>query len=76
MKTLRIKPAAGKVVIDPATRKPLSTDGDTVPETTYWLRRLADRDVVEADAEAPAALPKPRTKRAAQADTDTPRSDP
>lgn len=71
MTTLRIKPAAGLIVINPATRKALPADGDTVPESTYWLRRLDDGDVVEADA--PAA---PRSRRAAQqADTDTSRSE-
>jgi hypothetical protein len=69
---IRIKPAAGKVVIDPATRQRLPEAGAEVPETTYWLRRIADRDVIKADA----APPKAKPKRAAQrADTDTPRSE-
>ncbi|HEY1136573.1 MAG TPA: DUF2635 domain-containing protein [Xanthomonadaceae bacterium] len=69
---IRVKPAADKVVIDPATRQRLPEAGAEVPETTYWLRRIADGDVTRAEA----APPKPKPKRAAsQADTDTPRSD-
>jgi len=35
-------------VIDPDTRKPLLEKGQSVPRTTYWLRRLNDGDVREA----------------------------
>ncbi|MBI2769992.1 MAG: DUF2635 domain-containing protein [Burkholderiales bacterium] len=49
-------------------RKPtggyLPQEGDTVPKDSYWLRRIADGDVVEAEAPpepeattAPAAAP-------------------
>ncbi|MBL8260933.1 MAG: DUF2635 domain-containing protein [Xanthomonadaceae bacterium] len=70
---ISVKPAAGKVVIDPATRMRLPQTGADVPETTYWLRRLADGDVIKAEP----APPKPKAKRAtSQADTDTSRSDP
>lgn len=34
-------------VIDPDTRKPLPEKGQSVPRTTYWLRRLNDGDVRE-----------------------------
>jgi hypothetical protein len=58
---IHIKPAPGKVVIDPETRKSLAADGDTVTSSTYWLRRVADGDVIQLDAPSP----KPKTKRAA-----------
>lgn len=35
-------------VIDPETRKPLPEKGQHVPRNTYWLRRLNDGDVQEA----------------------------
>lgn len=44
--TLKIKPAEGRRVRDPATGRPLPAAGETVPRNTYWDRRLADADVV------------------------------
>lgn len=47
---LRIKPAPGRRVLSPATRKPLGEEGITLdaaaPEVTYWSRRADDGDVV------------------------------
>ena len=43
-----VKPKAGLFVRDPATREPLPEAGREVPEDQYWMRRLADGDVVEA----------------------------
>ena len=49
---MRLKPAVpGTVVRDPLTREPLPPDGAEVQMTTYWLRRLAQGDVVQAAAE-------------------------
>jgi hypothetical protein len=56
--TVRIflKPAPDKVV-----RKPigghLSKEGEWVNQESYWLRRLSDGDVVEADGPAEATEP-------------------
>lgn len=69
---IRVKPAAGMAVIDPATRQRLPAAGADVPQTSYWLRRLADGDVVKAEAITPKAKAKPDEP---QADTATPRSE-
>lgn len=71
---LHVKPAFGLVVIDPITRQRLPDAGAEVPETTYWLRRLDDRDVQRVEPPA-AAAPKQKTKRA-EASADDSRSDP
>lgn len=62
MKTLHLKPAAGLIVRDPETGKPLSPDGETKPDTTYWRRRLRDGDVAPAAAEKRPPAPKPNAK--------------
>src|SRR5688572_11173965 len=36
----------GSLVRDPVTLEPLPAAGTLKPETTYWLRRLRDGDVV------------------------------
>jgi hypothetical protein len=48
-----LKPAAGRRVHNPATRAPLSPEGEDVGVLTpYWHRRLADGDAVIATARA------------------------
>lgn len=69
---LKIKPAEGKAIRDPLTMQWLSRDGEEKPRNSYWLRRLADGDVVGvADddtgdatgaAEDAGAAPKKRSK--------------
>ncbi len=62
---MKLKPAAGLAVRDPELRDFLPEEGRDVPRTDYWLRRLADGDVVDPDAppatapvaETPAAVP-------------------
>lgn len=49
-----VKPAAGRSVPDPERGGLLPSEGAIVPDTQYWLRRLADKDAVEADPEASA----------------------
>jgi hypothetical protein len=44
-----VKPAPGVKVRDPRSKLHLPEGGKEVPATTYWLRRLAAGDVVEAD---------------------------
>jgi hypothetical protein len=66
-----VKPAAGLVVLDPLTAKPLPAEGAWVADATYWHRRLADGDVVLA-AEPPQTPPEAPLK--AQAKTPQPRS--
>ncbi|MDP1673373.1 MAG: DUF2635 domain-containing protein [Burkholderiales bacterium] len=55
---LFVKPAAGRRVLDPATRKALPAEGAEVERNTYWLRRLREGDV----AEGRAAASKPKSK--------------
>jgi hypothetical protein len=41
-----VKPAEGRKVRHPITKQHLDAEGAEVPESTYWLRRLAEGDVV------------------------------
>lgn len=57
-----IKPAPGKTIRDPLSRLVISELGIEVAEhDTYWIRRLADGDVVEAKP-----APKPKTAPSAK----------
>lgn len=47
-----IKPSQeGLVVRDPHTGKPLDANGETKPQSSYWLRRKAEGDIVIIAAE-------------------------
>lgn len=46
------KPALGLLVADPITHQVLAAEGAWVELSPYWLRRLAEGDVVEAKAPA------------------------
>lgn len=51
---MRVKPADSAAVIrDPHTKRPLPAEGAEVPEDNFWLRRLADGDVVRIDESTP-----------------------
>ena len=52
-----LRPAEGVKVRRPDGRH-LAAEGETVTMTSYWQRRLADGDVVEGTAAAPAAVEK------------------
>lgn len=52
MKTGFLKPSAGLLVRDPVTGLHLAADGEEKVLTPYWLRRMADGDVVEASLDA------------------------
>lgn len=41
-----VKPMAGLLVRDPVTKRQLPADGKEVPETSFWLRRIADGSVI------------------------------
>lgn len=41
-----VKPAPGLKVRDPVTKQHLPESGTEVPEDSYWIRRIADGDVV------------------------------
>lgn len=47
---LKIKPAPGRTVRDPQTMKLLAVDGETKPQTSFWLRCLKDGDVLPVEA--------------------------
>lgn len=69
MPDIFVKPArdaagAPLLVRDPLTMKPLDESGEWKEKISYWARRLADSDVVEAtppapDQPAPAPAAKP-----------------
>ncbi|EHZ5883523.1 DUF2635 domain-containing protein [Salmonella enterica] len=69
MDKLYIKPAPGRAVRDPVTQQLLAADGEQKPRTPFWLRRLADGDVVvvtHGSGETPpgtAAEPAPKKTR-------------
>ncbi|TWA90699.1 uncharacterized protein DUF2635 [Azospirillum brasilense] len=54
-----VKPKPGALVRDPVTRQPLPDTGAEVPSDQYWMRRLADGDVVQSERTTVAALPVP-----------------
>lgn len=65
MRMIRIKPRDGVTILNPdRDNRPLRADGEDVPLTVYWQRRLNDGDVVAA---APRAR-KPRQKPAKPAE--------
>jgi hypothetical protein len=71
MKQIFVKPAGDIPVRDPGdpVLKPLPPEGSTVPQSSYWLRRIADGDVVKTTAEAiaKAVEAKAKTAQAAEA---------
>lgn len=44
-----VKPASGRSVRDPKTKRHLPPEGAEVPESIFWVRRLAEGDVVRVD---------------------------
>ncbi|WP_419900692.1 DUF2635 domain-containing protein [Roseomonas sp. USHLN139] len=52
---MKVKPAEGRAVRDPALRDLLPAEGRDVPCDDYWLRRLRDGDVVEEARKATAS---------------------
>lgn len=52
--TISVRPAAGVIVVDPITFRALPEGEVTVvPASGYWLRRVADGEVVEEPAGSP-----------------------
>ena len=45
-----LKPQKGVMVYDPARGDSLPDDGREVEKNQYWLRRIADGDVIETTA--------------------------
>jgi hypothetical protein len=51
-----VKPAPGLNIRDPDLKDLLPESGRLVPDTDYWLRRVRDKDVFEAQAADDQAL--------------------
>ena len=49
MNRIFVKPAPGLKVRDPQSRLHIADGGQFVEENSYWVRRLADGDVVQAE---------------------------
>ncbi len=60
MTTMHVVPVAGRSVPDPELGKLLAEEGRAVPKNQYWMRRLADGDVVIKQAEPVASAKKER----------------
>lgn len=56
---MKVWPAPGRRVRDPATGRPLTARGANVPDTAFWRRRLADGDVLDTQPSTAAKPPKP-----------------
>ena len=54
-----VKPAPGLSIRDPDLKDLLPASGRFVPDTDYWLRRVRDNDVIEAEAPAEDESPAP-----------------
>jgi|GEM_PF-2353791 len=53
MPTFKLKPAHKDVLVrDPDSLKPLAADGEDKPQTSYWMRRIAEGDVIDIEAQA------------------------
>lgn len=48
MATIFIKPANGLRIKDPISKIPLSSEGETKPNSTYWRRKINAGDVIVA----------------------------
>lgn len=69
---MKIWPAPGRRVRDPATGQLLTARGLIMPAlSAFWRRRLADGDVVDAQPAPPTKPPKPATPRSSSAKRDS-----
>ena len=69
MTNLFLKPARdaegrAMLVRDPVTMKPLAADGEWKTQAPYWIRRLADKDVIAASPASSAPAPAPNADAA------------
>lgn len=62
-----VKPAEGRALRDPQTRRLLPVEGRQVPDDIFWQRALADGDVVACDAPEEVALEAGAAPKAAKA---------
>lgn len=59
-----VKASPGRRVKDPITMRLLAEAGELKPATSYWVRRLADGDVVIVEAQAAKPKQEPKLKPA------------
>ena len=60
--TFFIKPAPGLKIADPETGEYLPETGKVMPRSAFWLRRVKDGDVLEADPQPAPAKPVAKAK--------------
>jgi hypothetical protein len=53
MKSITVKPVAGRLVRDPATGREITEPTPVDGDDPFWIRRLADGDVEEGAGDAP-----------------------
>lgn len=67
MKTIKVKPRDGLIVRREENGKTISANGEDVPNTTYYRRRMKDGDLVNLDAaKTKAAVKKSTAKEGAE----------
>lgn len=71
MSVMKVWPAPGHRVRDPGTGLLLTRRGATVPDNSYWRRRLADGDVLDAAPPPRPARPAKSTPRSSSAKRDS-----
>lgn len=69
---MKVWPAPGRRVRDPANGQLLTRRGAEVPDNSYWRRRLADGDVLDAPPTPAAKPPKPPRRPTRVAKTESP----
>ena len=70
-----VKPAEGLTVREPVSRRILPVEGQEVPENGFWMRRLRDGDVVEAEPPAEVKQAAMMDEAAALPKTDEPEAE-
>jgi len=55
---IRIRPKEGLKVPYPMSKRFLNPEGEEVERSSYWIRRLRDKDVEEVQVEKPKPAPK------------------
>lgn len=53
IRSLHLRPAKGLRVLKPGTKTPLADEGEVVDDSSYWRRRLANKEVEEVKKEQP-----------------------
>lgn len=67
-KTMRVKPADGRIVRDPLRGDDLPADGRDVPRNVYWRRCVQAGDAIEiAESDDAVALSEPAAAEVAEA---------